>query len=382
MENFNFCIPTQIFFGKGEVRQLSKLTAPYSKILLTYGGNSIKRNGIYDKVKAFLAEKTVYELSGITPNPRISEVRKGIELVKQHKIDAIVSVGGGSVLDCSKAIALGSCADMDAWEMILSRQYPDKALPVIAVATMAATGSETGSGAVISNPKTDEKRELDTRPCYPKAAILDPEFTFTVPKKQTAAGSADILSHLMESYFVKKSTMLMDNMVEGVMRTVVHFAPIALEHPDDYEARAELLWASELANNGSLCCGFEFQPWACHTMEHELSAFYDITHGIGLAIITPNWMKFALNEETAPRFARFARNVFAVTERDTIKAAKEGIAKLRQFYRTLDLPTVTPIDAKDIPVMAEDAVTKGMLAYSFIPLKKEDVETILKKCAE
>lgn len=303
-ENFDFCVLTHILFGQGQIAHMPEAIGEFGeKVLLVYGGGSIKRMGLYGRIEELLSGCEIHELSGIAPNPRVESVREGVELCRKHHIDVILAVGGGSVIDCAEAIAAAFHYDGDAWDMIASHAEIVQALPIVAIPTAAATGSEADFGAVITNPETNEKLGLNSPALFPKLAILDPEYTFSVPARQTAAGSIDILSHLMEQYFVPATTYMSDLLVESVMKTVVRYAPIAYREPDDYEARAQLMWASTIADNATLCNGNELRAFSCHGIEHELSAYYDVTHGVGLAIITPRWMEYVLSDATAPRFA-------------------------------------------------------------------------------
>ncbi|MDO4555636.1 MAG: iron-containing alcohol dehydrogenase [Lachnospiraceae bacterium] len=384
MENFNFCIPTNIMFGRGQISQLKGAVEKCgTKILLVYGGQSIKKNGLYDQVKKQLEGLEFYELSGVEANPKIGSVRTGIEICRKEGVEVLLAVGGGSVIDCTKAIAAGVYYEGDAWEMIISHAEVKEALPIVAVSTLAATGSEADAGAVICNPETGEKLSLFSPLLFPKCAILDPENTYTVPAKQTAAGSFDILSHLMEQYFVPASTFLSDLLVESVMKTVIHYAPIAIREPENYEARAQLMWAGTIADNATLCNGNQLVSFSCHGIEHDLSGSFNTTHGEGLAILTPNWMRYVLSDQTKGRFAHFARAVWGVEATDDLQAAKEGITALENFIHTLYLPTTFTelgIDDSRFEELAAHAVEKEDLEYAYVPLNKEDVVAILKAC--
>lgn len=370
MENFEFCVPTKILFGKGQIAKLPDTIGNFGKnVLLVYGGGSIKRLGIYDKVKELLNDCEIYELSGIDPNPRVDKVREGVEICREHNIDVLLAIGGGSVIDTAKAIAAAFYYDGDAWDMISSHAEIIKALPIVTILTTAATGSEANFGAVISNPETNEKLGIMSSQLFPKVSILDPEYTFTVPAKQTAAGSIDILSHLMEQYFVPSSTYMNDLLIGGVMKTVVKYAPVAYAEPDNYEARAQLMWASTIADNATLSNGNQLVAFSCHGIEHELSAYYDVTHGVGLAIITPRWMEYVLSEETAPRFAHFGKEVFNVEGQNDMESAKLTIKALTKFFESLGVPmsfTELGIDAarfdemaaKDVKAIYEMCLTK------------------------
>lgn len=384
MKDFNFCMPTNVLFGKGQISNLPAAIKQFGKrVLLIYGGSSIKRIGVYDKVKFLLQDCEILELGGIEPNPRIEKVREGVKLARENKVDVILAAGGGSVIDTAKAIAAAFYYEGDAWEMIASRSEITKTLPVVTILTTAATGSEANFGAVISNEETNEKLGINSTALFPKVSILDPTYTFTVPAKQTAAGSIDIFSHFMEQYFVPSSTYMSDLLVEGVMKTVVKYAPIVLSNPDDYEARSQLMWASSIADNGTLCNGNQLVAFSVHGIEHELSAFYDITHGIGLAIVTPHWMEYVLSEKTAPRFAHFGKEIFNVKGKDDMESAKLTIRALYKYFESLGVPMNfkdVGINADHFDEMAEQAVKNGDLAYAWVPLEAKDVKAIYEMC--
>ena len=387
MENFEFCIGVNILFGKDQVENLPSVLSPYGKkVLLCYGGGSIKKIGLYDKVKDLLSDYEVYELSGIAPNPKIDSVREGVKLCREHGIDCILPVGGGSVIDCAKAIAAAVYYNGDPWQMILEQKPIEKALPIVTILTLAATGSEANSGAVISNPTTNEKLGLGAPVLMPKASIMDPTYTFTVPAKQTAAACADIMSHLMEQYFVPKSSYMGDLLVESVMKTIIKYAPVAVKEPDNYEARAQIMWGSSIGDNATLCNGNMLAVFGVHGMEHELSAHYDLTHGVGLAILTPAWMKYVIQkapEVVIPRFAHFAKAVWGLEGENDSVLANNAIKATENFFKTLELPqtlTEVGIDSSRFAEMAEHAHRTEMLEYAWIPLNAEDVISIFRMC--
>lgn len=385
MNNFTFNIPTDIRFGKDQIQCLPDELAKYGKrVLLVYGGGSIKRSGLYHKIMELLKDFEVFELSGIEPNPKLSSVEKGTEICKKEDIQVILAVGGGSTIDASKHIAASACYDGKPWDLVMDRSLVKKALPITVVLTICATGSEMNSGAVISNEETHEKLEINTPHLYPKLSICDPTYLYTLPAKQTAAGSVDILSHVMEQYFQPNDeAYITDVLSEGVMKTVIKYARKAIDEPENYEARSNLMWASTVGLNHLLTVG-KGGSWSVHPIEHVVSAYYDITHGVGLAILTPAWMEYVLSEDTAPRFARFAREVFGVDEADDMKAAKLGIDKVREFNKSLGMPASlseagVPDDKFD--EMASEAVrTSGLGTRSYVKLKDEDVKKILIMC--
>ncbi|MHC5216699.1 iron-containing alcohol dehydrogenase [Enterococcus sp. LJL128] len=389
MENFRFYVPTDVRFGKDRLKdELADVLNLYGKtVLLAYGGGSIKKNGLYDQVLSLMKDNQnkVVELSGIEPNPRVETVDRGIALCREHQVDVILAVGGGSTIDCTKVIAAGFYAEEPAWELVSKRKgFNGPALPLVTVLTLAATGSEMNGGAVITNLATNQKLGVGGPSVLPKVSFLDPQNTYTVPAYQTAAGSADILSHLFENYFKKTvGADVQDSVSEGLMRTVIKNCPTALKTPDDYDARANLMWASSLALNGLTGNG-KSGAWSCHPMEHELSAFYDITHGIGLAILTPRWMKYVLSEETVSKFSQFAENVWGIKEQDDFAAAKKGIQAVYDFFKACGIPMTLPevgINEEKLSLMAEQAVKHSTIETdAYMPLSKEDVVKIYQDC--
>lgn len=386
MNNFNFCVPTDIRFGRDQIECLPEELKKYGKrVLLVYGGGSIKRTGLYEKIQTLLKEFEIYELSGIEPNPKLSSVRKGVALCKEHKIDVVLAVGGGSCIDASKHIACGAFYEGDPWDLVLDRSKVTGALPIAVVLTICATGSEMNSGAVISNEETNEKLEINTPLLYPALSICDPTYLYTLPAKQTAAGTVDIMSHVFEQYFQPNDgAYLTDRLAEAVLKTCIHYGPIALKEPENYEARSNLMWSSTVGLNHLLTVG-KGGAWSVHPMEHELSAFYDITHGVGLAILTPAWMRYVLSDETVARFAMYARNVWDIEETDPYRAAQLAIDKTEEFFISLGMPSTLQevgIDHSRFAEMAEEAVrTSGIASRSYVHLEKEDIVKIFEMCA-
>ena len=385
MNNFTFHIPTDIRFGKDQIQCLPEELEKYGKnVLLVYGGGSIKRSGLYDKIRDLLKDFEVSELSGIEPNPKLTSVEKGAAICKEKDIQVILAVGGGSTIDASKHIAAAACYDGEPWELVKDRSLVKKALPVAVVLTICATGSEMNSGAVISNEKTHEKLEINHPLLYPELSICDPTYLYTLPPEQTAAGAVDILSHVMEQYFQPNDeAYITDVLSEAVMKTVVKYARKAMDEPQNYEARSNLMWASTVGLNHLLTVG-KGGAWSVHPIEHVISAYYDITHGVGLAILTPAWMEYVLSDKTVLRFARFAREVFGVKETDNAKAAELGIEKVREFNRSLGMPsTLTEVGILQdkFDEMAAEAVrTSGIALRAYIKLEISDVKKILMNC--
>lgn len=388
MNNFVFQNPTKIYFGKNQLSHLKEEIKQFgSNVLLVYGGGSIKRIGLYDKVMAVLKEAgvNVSELSGVEPNPRHTTVNRGADICKKEHIDVLLAVGGGSTIDCTKAIAAAAFYDGDCWDLVKQKAPVTKALPILTVLTLAATGSEMDCGGVISNMDTHEKQGLVHPLLFPKVSFLDPTNTFSVSAFQTACGSADILSHVFDcNYFTADDRMDMACRIqEEVIRTVVRYAPIAMKEPENYEARANLMWASTWALNGFLNNGIS-QAAVCHMMEHELSAFYDITHGLGLAILTPRWMEYILDERTAPQFKQFGVRIFGVDDSmSEMEGAKEAVNRLSKFlYQDLHLQSHLSdlgIDDKHFAEMARKACA-GSTLKGFKDLTPNDVEAIFRMC--
>ena len=385
MNNFKFNIPTDIRFGKDQIECLSEELSKYGKkVLLTYGGGSIKRTGLYDKVKSLLSSFEVYELSGIEPNPKLSSVREGAKICKEKGIDVILAVGGGSTIDASKHIACSACYDGDPWDLMMDRSKIKGALPIAVVLTICATGSEMNSGGVITNEETKEKLEINAPCLYPRLSICDPTYLYTLPSKQTAAGAVDIFSHVLEQYFQPNDeAYITDVLSEAVMKTVIKYARKAIDYPTDYEARSNLMWSSTVALNHLLTVG-KGGGWSVHPIEHVVSAFYDITHGVGLAIITPQWMRYVLSESTVDRFVRYANEVWGISGSDKISVANEAIDKTEIFFKSLDIP-MTLYDAgiaddKIHEMALESYRTNNEFNRAYVKLSVEDIEKILTMC--
>ncbi len=387
MLNFVHNIPTKLYFGEGQIKNLDIALSQFGKnVLLTYGGGSIKKSGLYDKVMDILNKGgfSVTELSGIDPNPRIESVEKGVELCKDNNIDVILAVGGGSTIDCSKAIASGFYYDGDLWEMVSSDHGYLKSLPLVDILTLSATGSEFDGGAVISNMKTNEK--LGNAYTHPSVSICDPTYTYSVSKYQTAAGSADIMSHIFEGYFSRTmDSDLSDGIAESILKSVMKNCPIALEEPENYSARANLMANAHVACSGIPEYGKKSTGWPAHAMEHELSAYYDITHGVGLAILTPRWMRYILakDESSVGRFVKFARNVMGLDGGNDMELAKAGIDALEEYFKSTGIPmtlTELGINEEHFKEMAEHANIGGRLSDAFVPLTNEDIVEIYRAC--
>ena len=383
MINFSLNLKTRIHFGKGAISNLKSELSPYKRILLVTGSGSVKKFGIYDTVMAELSatEKEVFELSGIKPNPSIDSVYDGIKICKENNIDFILALGGGSVIDAAKAIAAGVVYKGDIWELYLDNSKFEGALKTGCILTIAATGSESNRNSIITNEKTKEKLGLRMEELRPEFAVLDPTYTYTLSSVQTAASVADIMSHVFEQYFSPtKEACLTDGISESVLKTCIKFAPVLLKDPKNYEARSEIMWASTIALNGLLTVG-KLGDWASHMIEHELSAYYDLNHGIGLAILFPNWMKRVADESRLWKFRDYAVNVWnfpaSLSDRELADAS---ISKTREFFNSLNLPSTlreVNIDEEYFELMAEN-IEKRKTLGTFKVLNKEDIIEIYK----
>lgn len=344
MYNFEYYTPTFIEFGKKSEEKVAQLIKAQNgkKVLIHYGGHSAKKSGLIDKIEKLLTEENIpyVELGGVVPNPRISLVYKGIELAKKENVDFILAVGGGSVIDSAKAIGYGIANEGDVWDFYAQKRVTDKCVPVGVVLTIAAAGSEMSNSSVITNDETGLKRSYHTEISRPRFAIMNPEFTMTLPEYQTACGCTDIMMHTMERYFTAGETMeLTDKIAESVMQIVLKNAPILLEQPDNYESRAEVMWAGSLSHNGLTGCGIKNKDFATHMLEHELGGVYDVAHGAGLAAVWGSWARYVY-KECLGRFKKFAINVMNVEEvGNDEEIALKGIEAMEKFYHSIGMPT-------------------------------------------
>ncbi|HIH00375.1 MAG TPA: iron-containing alcohol dehydrogenase [Thermoplasmata archaeon] len=383
MLNFNYNVSTRIFFGRNSIEHLGDELKQYgTRVLFVSGQGSIKKTGLYDTVIDIFSQNGLvyHELSGVQPNPRISLVRQGVRLCRDHDIQCIVAVGGGSVIDSAKTIATGYYHDGDPWDLfVLGDASVKKALPIGTVLTFSGTGSEMNGNAVISNEETTEKLAIHKDVLRPRFSILDPTYTFSMSENQTAAGTVDIFSHILEQYFSPtRDAFLQNRLAEGLLKTCIQYGPVALEAPRDYEARAQLMWTSSIALNGLLGYG-RVSDWATHGVEHALSAMFDVTHGVGLAILTPYWMELVLSDETMSKFVEYARNVWMITGNNDRTVAKEGIEKTREFFTALGMPQKlrdVGVTQNALVVMVEKAVVHGDLG-KFKKLGKPEILSLL-----
>lgn len=344
MKDFNYCAPTRVIFGKNTELEVGKALkdAGATRVLMQYGGGSIKKSGLYDRVVKAIRDEGIelFELGGVQPNPHLSLVRKAIEIVREQKIDYLLAVGGGSAIDSTKATAVGAVYDGDVWDFYCGKAVPKKAMPVGVVLTIPAAGSEGSNSSVITNEDGWIKRGLGCDLTRPAFAIYNPELTYSLPAYQTAAGATDIMAHIMERYFTNEPDVDMtDRLCESVLKTIIRQAPVAVKEPDNYVARAEMMWASTVAHNDFLSC-FRVGDWSSHQLSHELSGMYDATHGAALAVAFPAWMTYVYKHDVQ-RFCRFAVEVMGV-EMDFFhpeETALKGIAALRAFFKSIGMPT-------------------------------------------
>ena len=384
MINFTFQNATKVIFGK-ETESLvgEEISKIGKKVLLHYGGGSIKKSGLYDEVIRSLKKENieVVELSGVKPNPRLSLVQEGILICKEQNVDAILAVGGGSVIDSAKAIAAGALYNGDVWDFYTGKASIEAALPIGVILTIPAAGSETSGSSVVTNEDGWYKRGAGGESLRPVFSILNPELTYTLPDYQTACGTIDMFAHILERYFTKvQNVEVVDRMSEAVMKAIIDNAPKVLQGSQDYNARAEIMWAGTLAHNDILSTG-RIGDWASHDIEHEISGIYDIAHGAGLAIVFPAWMTYVYKEDI-PRFAQYANRVWNVDINpfNMEEAALEGIKRTKAFFKSLGMPVSlkdADIPADRIDEMAKKGTGNGPLGQ-FMPLYEKDVAAILK----
>ena len=387
MVNFDYQTPTRLIFGRGVVQEkLHDVMKKFGKrVLITWGGGSIKRSGLYDQVREILKDKEIYELPGIEPNPKYDpSVLEGVRICKEKNIDVILSVGGGSVLDCTKAIAGAACSDADPWDVITMKVPTLKAIPIVDIITLAATGSEYDRGGVISRTDTNDKLAYFSDLVFPAVSFIDPTYTFTLPVRQTLAGVSDCINHIMEQYFCGEHIMMNDAFMEGAIKSLMKNVRIVLEDPENYDARAEIFYATTLGCNGIYSLGNSESGWPMHAIEHALSGHYDINHGEGLAIVTPRWMKHILSEKTIERFVSFGTGVFGIDPAlPEMEIAEKAIQSIHDFYREIGLPMTlrkVGIDGSRIDEMAHHIAVNEGLENAWAPLHEEDIAAILRDC--
>lgn len=388
MENFAYYTPTKVVFGKDEEKNVGKLAKDFGakKVLIHYGGGSAVRSGLIDRIKTSLTEENIafVELGGVKPNPRLSLIYEGIKLAKENSVDFILAVGGGSVIDSAKGIGYGVAnPDIeDVWDLYIGKKKTQKCAPIGVVLTIAAAGSEMSGGSVVTKEDEQLKRSYGCDNARPKFAIMNPELTYTLPKYQIACGVVDIMMHTMERYFSPVGNLeLTDKIAEGLLRTMIKYGKLSLENPNNYEARAEIMWASSLAHNGLTGCG-GIGDWSTHQLEHDLGGVYDIAHGAGLAAVWGSWARYVYKENPR-RFVQFAENVFGIEKIGTDEeVAIKGIEAMENFYKEIEMPisiseTGITLSEKDIEMLAEKCSNNGTRYIgSFKKLFKEDMAKI------
>ncbi|WP_177164446.1 iron-containing alcohol dehydrogenase [uncultured Fusobacterium sp.] len=388
MENFAYYTPTKVVFGKDEEKNVGKLAKDFGakKVLIHYGGGSAVRSGLIDRIKTSLTEENIafIELGGVKPNPRLSLIYEGIKLAKENGVDFILAVGGGSVIDSAKGIGYGVAnPDIeDVWDLYIGKKKTQKCAPIGVVLTIAAAGSEMSGGSVVTKEDEQLKRSYGCDNARPKFAIMNPELTYTLPKYQIACGVVDIMMHTMERYFSPVGNLeLTDKIAEGLLKTMIKYGKLSLENPTNYEARAEIMWASSLAHNGLTGCG-GIGDWSTHQLEHDLGGVYDIAHGAGLAAVWGSWARYVYKENPR-RFAQFAENVFGIEKIGTDEeVAIKGIEAMENFYKDIEMPisiseTGITLSEKDIEMLAEKCSNNGTRYIgSFKKLFKEDMAKI------
>lgn len=383
MDNFNFYSPTYFVFGRGRENEAGKYVKRFSgsKVLLHYGGGSAIKSGLLERVKKSLKMENIsfLELGGVKPNPRSGLVYQGIEICKKEKIDFLLAIGGGSVIDSAKAIAVGALYDGDFWDFYCGKRV-EKTLPVGTILTIAAAGSEGSDSSVITNENGMLKRSAEGDALRPVFSILNPELTFTLPAYQTACGITDMMAHVMERYFTNtKEVEITDRLCEGILLTIINETPKVIIEPDNYGARANIMWAGMVAHNDICGVGRE-QDWATHGMEHELSALYDVAHGAGLAVMFPAWMKYVMRHDIM-RFAQFAVRIWGcqMDFQHPENTAKKGIEKLEQFLVSIGMPirfAQLGAKAEDIPLLVKNMQLGNKTLGSFVKLTENDIRKI------
>ncbi|MGE5528651.1 MAG: iron-containing alcohol dehydrogenase [Patescibacteria group bacterium] len=384
MNDFELSLPTRIFFGRGAIRHLGHAAAACGRsALVVYGQTSARRSGLVDEVLARLRAEgiTAEELGGVEPNPRITSARKGAELCKSRGIELVLAIGGGSAIDCAKAVAAGAAYEGDPWDFFCGRAEVKKALPVGAILTLAAAGSEMNGNSVMTNPATLEKRAAGSPLWRPRFSILDPSYTMSVPRAQTVNGIVDIMVHVLEQYLnLTPAVPLQDRLAEGILLTAIENAPLVLADPHDYDARANLMWCGSMAINGLIAAGVD-EDWATHGIEHAVSAVHDIAHAAGLAVIWPRWAEYVL-PAGAGKFAQYAARVWGIEERDSLRAARAGIAATGDFFTRLGAPATLAqagVVEPDLDLLARKATAAGPIG-TYRRLGFEDVREILRRC--
>ncbi|WP_206038991.1 MULTISPECIES: iron-containing alcohol dehydrogenase [Fusobacterium] len=386
--NFNYYTPTKVIFGKDEEKNVGKFVEEFGgkKVLIHYGGGSAVKSGLIDRVKKSLEETGIeyIELGGVKPNPRLSLIYEGIKLSRENGVDFILAVGGGSVIDSAKGIGYGVAnPDIeDIWDLYIGKKVTKKCLPIGVVLTIAAAGSEMSGGSVVTKEDEQLKRSYNSDSSRPKFAVMNPELTYTLPKYQISSGAVDIMMHTMERYFTPEPNLeITDEISEGLLRNMIKYSKLSLENPNDYEARAEIMWCGSLAHNGLTGCG-GIGDWATHQLEHDLGGIYDVAHGAGLAAVWGSWARYVY-KENPERFVRFGEKVFGIKRTENIEAdVMKAIEAMEEFYRSIEMPTSLKelgleLSDEDIIKLAEKCSNNGQRTIgSFKKLNKEDMKNI------
>ena len=385
--NFEYHVPTHIYFGDEQLGKLGSVLKQYGKrVLMIYGSERIKGTDIYreliEQVKLYNLE--LFEMGGVEPNPRSYSVNKAVDICKREKIDVLLPIGGGSIIDCAKLASPAAFYDGDAWDFITGKAVMEKFIPIVAISTISGTGTDMDAYGIVSNAETDDKLPFFHPGLFPVASFLDPSVTYSVSPFQTACGAIDAFSHFLEVYLMRPNLYVLDRVIEGFMKSILHYIPIVMEHPDDYDARANIMWAASWALSGFTYGPTNGVPFMCHWIEDEVSAKYDITHGLGLAIILPNYLEYCLNEKSAPLYKEFATNVLGLDDNlDAMDSAKKSIEILRDlFFGTCGLKQhlsdyIEGIDDSKFAEMARIACRDGIV-HGFVDMTQEDAVNILK----
>ncbi len=394
MQNFEYYTPTRVIFGKNTETKVGELIKKQcaKKVLVHYGGESAKKSGLLDRVFESLKANNIdyITLGGVVPNPLLSLVHEGVELCKKESVDFLLAVGGGSVIDSAKAIALGACIDFDVWDLYTRKAEAKESLPVGCILTIAAAGSEMSNSSVITNENGLIKRGLGTDLSRCAFAIMNPELTMTLPTWHTMSGVTDIIMHTLERYFCINSdssdntSMMTDSISEGLIKTSIANGLVLKNNPNDYKARAEIMWAGSLSHNNLTQCGYSQPDWATHQIEHELSGMFDVTHGAGLAAVWPAWARYVM-DANFERFAKLGREVFGIEITDAKSAAEECIQKMENFFESIGMPTtISKLELSLTDGIIEELATKCSFQKtrtvgSFKTLDFDDIKAIYKK---
>ncbi len=384
--NFIYSVPTKIYFGDHQLHHLGDELKQYGKrILLVYGGGTIKRNGLYDRITAEISKAglELFEMPGVAPNPRHTTVNRGAAICREKQIDVLLAVGGGSVIDVAKFISPASFYAGDAWDFFTGKAEMTRFLPVVTIPTISGTGSEMDAYGIVGNLETSEKIPLYHPGLMPKASFLDPTLTYSVNRYQTACTAIDSLAHYLEVYFMKPNLFMLETAMEGFMRTILKYLPVALQRPADYEARANLMWVASWALNGFTFGGTN-QPFMCHYIADELTAKYGLTHGLTLAILLPRYLTYTLNERSAPIFYSFGCNVLDIDRSlPPLEVGRQVISRLEDlFFNVCELPKTLSelgVDDKRLEDMAQVACRHSVL-HGFVDLSKDDIVNIYRMC--